>query len=1058
IRDNNGVMEYKDVGGSWTAITGGGGATSGLSLDGGGNLIANTVSSNIASSNSPYQSILLGQGAGDGINASSPYNILIGSHAGFHAYAIQQVIFLGSGAGDGATHAANSIFIGTNAGYGDTVDNTSSSGFSILLGPSTSTGGYSNSIAIGKSATNSATNQFMVGSNQYPIRQFVLVETGGQNAYINFINGNSSYGSSGYETGDLGYGFKDDNGTMKYKNEGGSWTAFGGGSTTPTLDGNNSFVVGGGSDPLFSNFIGIGAGQGATGAQASNFFGTSAGNNAYAANNSNFFGANAGRDAIFASSSNFFGSSAGNSATNAHDSNFLGNSAGYGATSAQNSNFFGQYAGYQATNAGFSIFLGPWAGYNAVSAYNSIFLGQSAGQSDNVNNTSNNGFSILLGPSTSTGGYSNSIAIGGTATNTKSNQLMLGSSSYPISDLSINNVNYTFPSSQGSSGQTLVNDGSGNLTWQTVGGVSLDTVDAFIVGGGADMVDSVFIGKNTGAGATSAHHSNFFGAGTGYGATNASGSNFLGNGAGYSAISASGSNFIGQNSGFYANNANDSIFLGNYAGSSATNAAFSTFIGGNAGQNATNAADAIFIGNAAGEGDTINTSYSGSYGHSAILIGNGTSTGGYIDSIAIGQGATNTKTNQLMLGSSGYPISALSINNVNYTFPASQGLLGQTLVNDGNGNLSWSTVGGGTGITSINGNTATAQTIAAGTGISISNNGNGTTTITNTSSSLLQFDGTNNSFYSATTPDTQGAVFLGYRAGFSPQSEYNSVAIGTQAGYYASLNSTIVGYQAGMNARYAELLNAFGMNAGYNAANARNSIFIGANAGYNDSVDNTSGGYSILIGTSTNTGGYSNSIAIGSNAINTATNQFMIGSSSYPINSTVIKGSGSTQCTITTGTGIACSSDITLKKNITAIPDGMLAKVLSLNPVTYNWKTQLDTDPTYAGFIAQQVEVIFPQAVSTDPSTGTKLLSPTVLIPFTIKAIQEMDIQMQGLASLKGDSGNTFKDALIAWFADVHNGINKLFVREIDTTKICVSDTTGATCITKGQLDKLLAR
>jgi hypothetical protein len=77
-----------------------------------------------------------------------------------------------------------------------------------------------------------------------------------------------------------------------------------------------------------SKFIGLSAGQGATGAS-----------------NSNFFGQNAGRDASSANQSNFFGSSAGQDATNANYSNFIGmlvfsNLQFY-------SNFFGYYVGNQ---------------------------------------------------------------------------------------------------------------------------------------------------------------------------------------------------------------------------------------------------------------------------------------------------------------------------------------------------------------------------------------------------------------------------------------------------------------------------------------------------------------------------------------------------------------------------------------------------------------------------------------------------------------------------------------------------------------------------------------
>ena len=192
-----------------------------------------------------------------------------------------------------------------------------------------------------------------------------------------------------------------------------------------------------------SNFFGPYAGFGATGAAFSNFLGYNSGNNAYNASNSNFLGSSAGRSATNASYSNFLGPYAGFGATGASYSNFLGNSAGEDATDASNSNFLGQNAGINATNAIYSNFLGQnagngaynasnsnflgqFAGNSATNASNSIFIGKEAGNSDTVNNSTTNYWSILIGDNTSTGGFSNSIAIGKSATNTASNQLMIG--------------------------------------------------------------------------------------------------------------------------------------------------------------------------------------------------------------------------------------------------------------------------------------------------------------------------------------------------------------------------------------------------------------------------------------------------------------------------------------------------------------------------------------------------------------------------------------------------------------------------------------------------------
>jgi hypothetical protein len=179
---------------------------------------------------------------------------------------------------------------------------------------------------------------------------------------------------------------------------------------------------------------GTDAGKGATVGNPydSIFMGNSAGFNSDAAT-STFMGSRAGYDATSANSSNFFGTSAGEIATNAGSSNFLGYTAGYGATNANGSNFFGYETGANATNAYSSNFFGTNAGTGATDAANSIFIGNSAGNGDTVNNTgSADDYSILLGQNTSTGGFSNSVAIGSGAVNTATNQFMVGSAIRPL--------------------------------------------------------------------------------------------------------------------------------------------------------------------------------------------------------------------------------------------------------------------------------------------------------------------------------------------------------------------------------------------------------------------------------------------------------------------------------------------------------------------------------------------------------------------------------------------------------------------------------------------------
>jgi hypothetical protein len=169
---------------------------------------------------------------------------------------------------------------------------------------------------------------------------------------------------------------------------------------------------------------------------------------------STFIGDGAGLGASAASSSIFMGDDAGYNAVSASGSVFLGGFSGYASDHAHSSQFIGSNSGSSAANAYGSSFIGTEAGENAPNAANSIFIGYRAGQDETVlDNTASYDesstfadTSILIGHGASTGGHSDSIAIGAYAKNTASNQLMIGSSN--ASNTRINSL--------------VFNDGTGN--------------------------------------------------------------------------------------------------------------------------------------------------------------------------------------------------------------------------------------------------------------------------------------------------------------------------------------------------------------------------------------------------------------------------------------------------------------------------------------------------------------------------------------------------------------------------------------------------------------------
>lgn len=106
--------------------------------------------------------------------------------------------------------------------------------------------------------------------------------------------------------------------------------------------------------------------------------------------------------------------------------------------------------------------------------------------------------------------------------------------------------------------------------------------------------------------------------------------------------------------------------------------------------------------------------------------------------------------------------------------------------------------------------------------------------------------------------------------------------------------STFIGGGSGVNAFKAVNSTFLGQQSGNSAQNAANSIFIGFQSGENDTVDNTLSGHSILIGDASGTGGFSNSVAIGTNAINTSVNQFLVDAPSFPFTDIAFNSSSGT--------------------------------------------------------------------------------------------------------------------------------------------------------------------
>lgn len=142
-----------------------------------------------------------------------------------------------------------------------------------------------------------------------------------------------------------------------------------------------------------------------------------------------------------------------------------------------------------------------------------------------------------------------------------------------------------------------------------------------------------------------------------------------------------------------------------------------------------------------------------------------------------------------------------------------------------------------------------------------------------------------------------------------------------------------------------------------------------------------------------------------------------------------------------TTTSLSCSSDIKLKKNITTLTAGTsLEKILALNSVTFNWNKELDSDTKHPGFIAQEIEPILPELVTTNPD-GLKSVSYTNFIPYLVQAIQELQKQINEMKTNVANVGTSIGNSV---------GLFK----EVRTEKLCVDDV----CVTKQEFKNLLEK
>jgi lysophospholipase L1-like esterase len=529
-----------------------------------------------------------------------------------------------------------------------------------------------------------------------------------------------------------------------------------------------------------------------------------------------------------------------------------------------------------------------------------------------------------------------------------------------------------------------------------------------------------FLGYNSGYSNTTGASNDFLGYQSGYSNTTGSGDNFLGYDTGYSNTTGVYNNFLGYNTGYFNTTGFNNNFLGYQSGYSNTTGYKNNFLGYNSGYSNTIGNSNNFFGDQSG--------YANTTGSNNNFLGNGSghtnTTGSNNNFLGNGSGHTNTTgaNNNFFGSNAGYSNTTAIGNN----------FLGS---NSGYSNTT------GTGNNFLGSNAGYANTTGSNNNF-FGGNGPG---YFNTTGSNNNFFGYQSGYGVSVSSNVSGDIFMGYKSGFSILTGGN--------------NNTFLGFQSG-----------------YSDTTGANNIILGS---YVDVPSATTSGQlnigNVLYGTGLYTTASNSSTPTTTGKIgigNSAPSYILhVGQSSTPsgIVARFQNTSGTCDVNPTLGAGgFACSSDMTLKKNITDIGDNttwsfnnnldpssntVLDKILTLTPVMYNWNTELDTDPKHAGFIAQQVQQIFPDLVSTDPTTHLLSLNYTGLVPYTVAAIKEMNIQLQAIPQ---ESDQTFYQKI----ADFLRGIAEQGTAVVDyvTAKKVTGDQlcAGTVCVDQTQLQNMI--
>lgn len=213
----------------------------------------------------------------------------------------------------------------------------------------------------------------------------------------------------------------------------------------------------------------------------------------------------------------------------------------------------------------------------------------------------------------------------------------------------------------------------------------------------------------------------------------------------------------------------------------------------------------------------------------------------------------------------------------------------------------------------------------------------------------------------------------------------------------SKIGDVYIGGRAGTYASYPDGI--FGDNLHIGATGTGGGVYV--NAALSRTVYINPIGGDVLIGTTSSASAYSKVTIRGTNqglAIqDAATNNYR---AIYSQSGSLYFYNGTNEGYLSTGGTWVNASDVTLKKDVKEIEYG-IDEVMKLKP---KWYRMIEDDLEQIGFIAQDVEEVLPELVSTS-ERGMKGLSYGQLTAVLTKAIQELSAQNQDLKSRLDKAG-----------------------------------------------------